>query len=254
LGRFQLKSIGLIIPARAASSRFPNKPLALIGGKKMIQRVWENAARDFNPSNIWIATDDSIIFSEAQAFGANAIMTSDQCLTGTDRIAEANKTLNFDYVMNVQGDEPILEPWILEKVLKVTQEEDFDALNCMAPILQYADFMSLDIPKVVTNSNDELLYMSRAPIPQGKEENNLLQRVFRQVCVYVFSQKALSFYGKDKKKSSLETIEDIEILRLLEHSCPVKMIEVQSSSVAVDKPEDIKRVEKILDSNAALLL
>jgi 3-deoxy-manno-octulosonate cytidylyltransferase (CMP-KDO synthetase) len=252
LGGFKLKSIGLIIPARSASSRFPNKPLALINGKKMIQRVWENASRDFNPSNIWIATDDSIIFSESEAFGANAIMTSDQCLTGTDRIAEANETLNFDYIINIQGDEPILEPWILEKVLQIAREEDFDALNCMAAISKHSDFESLDIPKVVTNSNDELLYMSRAPIPKGKEGNNLLQRVFRQVCVYVFSKKALSFYGKDKKKSLLETIEDIEILRLLEHSCLVKMIEVQSSSVAVDTPKDIERVEKILNSSINL--
>ena len=92
------KSVGLIIPARSASSRFPNKPLALISGKTMIQRVWENASRDFNHSDVWIATDCKKIYSEIERFGGQAIMTPSSCLTGTDRIAEANKILNFEVV------------------------------------------------------------------------------------------------------------------------------------------------------------
>lgn len=240
------KSVGLIIPARSASSRFPNKPLALISGKTMIQRVWENASRDFNHSDVWIATDCKKIYSEIERFGGQAIMTPSSCLTGTDRIAEANKILNFEYVINIQGDEPILEPWILKQVLDVLKAFDGDALNCMSSINNANDFNNINIPKVVVNSEYELIYMSRSPIPLGKENNPTFDNVFRQVCIYAFSKDALKYYGCNSVKSPIENIEDIEILRLLENKCKIKMIEVESNSVAVDLPEDIIKVESLL--------
>jgi 3-deoxy-manno-octulosonate cytidylyltransferase (CMP-KDO synthetase) len=240
------KSIGLIIPARSASSRFPNKPLALIAGKIMIQRVWENASRDFNSSNIWIATDCKRIYSEVEQFGGQAIMTPSSCLTGTDRIAEANKVLNFEYVINIQGDEPILEPWILKQVLDALKTFNGDALNCMSSINNVIDFNNINIPKVVVNADYELIYISRSPIPLGKDNNPSFDNVFRQVCIYAFSKDALKYYGCNRSKSSIENIEDIEILRLVENKCKIKMIEVESSSVAVDLPEDIIKVESIL--------
>jgi len=241
------KSIGLIIPARSASSRFPNKPLALISGKTMIQRVWENAARDFNSSDIWIATDCKIIFSKVNDFGGQAIMTPASCLTGTDRIAEANKLLNFDYVINIQGDEPILEPWILNQVLDELVTFDGDVINCMSSINNADDFNNINIPKVVVNSNNDLIYMSRSSIPLGKDKNPAFDNVYRQVCIYAFTKDALKYFGCDRMKSPLENIEDIEILRLLEHNCKIKMLKVKSNSVAVDLPEDIVKVESILN-------
>tara|TARA_Y100000768_G_scaffold243518_1_gene184538 strand:+ start:3392 stop:4132 length:741 start_codon:yes stop_codon:yes gene_type:complete len=240
------KTIGLIIPARSASSRFPKKPLAMIMGKTMIQRVWENASRDFNSSDIWIATDCKTIFSEVNNFGGQAIMTSKSCLTGTDRIAEANKVLNFDYVINIQGDEPLLEPWILKQVLEEITVFNGDVLNCMSKIINEEDFHNINIPKVVVNSKNELMYMSRAPIPLGKNSNPLLNNVYKQVCIYVFTKNALDHYGRDCVKSEIEEIEDIEILRLLEKNYKIKMLSVNTESVAVDLPEDILKVESIL--------
>ena len=240
------KSIGLIIPARAASSRFPNKPLAMIAGKSMIQRVWENASRDFKSPNIWIATDCEMIFAKVNAFGGQAIMTPKSCLTGTDRIAEANKVLNFDHVINIQGDEPILEPWILKQVLDALQDFNGDVLNCMSEINNAHDFNNINIPKVVVNSSNGLIYMSRSPIPLGKNNNPSFDNVYRQVCIYAFTKDALKFYGCSSTKSSIEEIEDIEILRLLENNCKIQMLKVKSDSIAVDLPEDILKVESVL--------
>ena len=220
--------------------------MAKISGQTMISRVWQNACRDFNIENVWVATDTQEIKNEIQKLGGNALIIDKNCLTGTDRVAEANKILGYDVVVNIQGDEPLLEPTILKSSIEAFKKFDVDAINCMAPIKSETDLKNPNIPKVVTNEKGDLVYISRSPIPHNKSRHNDFSNSYRQVCTYVFSKKALNLYGENKFKSHLESIEDIEILRLIENYLTVKMISVESTSIAVDTPADLEKVENIL--------
>lgn len=243
------KKIGIIIPARSKSTRFPNKPMADICGQTMISRVWENACRDLNIEDVWVATDSQEIKAEIEARGGNALIVDSDCLTGTDRVAEANKILGYDIVINIQGDEPLLESSILDLALEAFKKSNADAINCMALIQSINDFKNTNIPKVITDDRDYLIYISRSPIPLNKEKITDISNAYRQVCTYVFSKKALEFYGENKTKCHLESIEDIEILRLIENHLTVKMIRVESKSIAVDTPDDLQRVISFLNQD-----
>lgn len=236
--------IGLIIPARFESTRFPGKPLALISGKPMIWHVWSRCILAIDPKDVYIATESTKIKDAAELFGAKVIMTSSKCLTGTDRIAEANQQLDYDFVINVQGDEPLIDPDLISVIKKAACHDQSRVLNLMTRILDTEDFISLSIPKVVFDSSHHLLYMSRASIPVTKDGK--LVEAYRQVCVYGFSKDHLSFFLDHKKKTKFEAVEDIEILRFVESSIPVKMIEVASNNIAVDHPKDIDKIEEYL--------
>jgi len=236
--------IGLIIPARYQSSRFPGKPLAKILGMPMIWHVWNQCIKAIEREKVFVATDSEEILNAVNRFGGNGIMTSEECMTGTDRVAEANKALNFDYVVNVQGDEPIIDPDNINKVVNQAKRNPSSVINLAAAITNQEDFYNLSIPKVVFNENNKLLYMSRAPIPNNKE--NKLVHAYRQVCVYGFHKEHLESFSKANSKTNLESIEDIEILRFLDLSINVEMMIVQSDNIAVDHPEDIEKVERLL--------
>jgi len=236
--------IGLIIPARFESTRFPGKPLALISGKPMIWHVWSRCILAIDPKDVYIATESTKIKDAAELFGAKVIMTSSKCLTGTDRIAEANQQLDYDFVINVQGDEPLIDPDLISVIKKAACHDQSRVLNLMTRILDTEDFISLSIPKVVFDSSHHLLYMSRASIPVTKDGK--LVEAYRQVCVYGFSKDHLSFFLDHKNKTKFEAVEDIEILRFVESSIPVKMIEVASNNIAVDHPKDIDKIEEYL--------
>ena len=238
--------IGLIIPARFESTRFPGKPLALISGKPMIWHVWSRCILAIDPKDVYIATESTKIKDAAELFGAKVIMTSSKCLTGTDRIAEANQQLDYDFVINVQGDEPLIDPDLVSVIKNAALHDQSKVLNLMTRILDTADFVNLSIPKVVFDSSHHLLYMSRASIPVTKDSK--LIEAYRQVCVYGFSKDHLSFFLDHKKKAKFEAVEDIEILRFVESSIPVKMIEVTSNNIAVDHPNDIDKIEAYLRS------
>ena len=149
----------------------------------------------------------------------------------------------------MQGDEPIIEDDIILKAIEFYKKHRPDVLNCMTKIDLDRKFTDPNIIKVATNSKNDLLYMSRASIPLGKNRNKLLAESFRQVCVYILNKKSLSFFGKKQKRSSLESIEDIEILRLLDHNLKISMLEVETKSIAVDVFEDILRVETYLNES-----
>lgn len=234
----------LIIPARYDSSRLPGKPLIDIAGETMIYRTWAQCAQAFPKENIYVATDDERIARHCEENYINVLMTSKNCLTGTDRVLEASKQVNADLYINVQGDEPILNPDDLAEMVKAADSYPGEILNGYTKITTEAHFRSSSIPKVVMRPDGRLLYMSRAPIPTDK--SNSYKIAWRQVCIYVFPKGALLAFGKKNKKTKLEAIEDIEILRFLEMGFDVRMIPLSPQSVAVDNPEDVEKVERII--------
>lgn len=235
----------IIIPARYQSSRFPGKPLAEIRGKPMIVRVWEKCVMALDPKLVYVATDDHRIESCCNEYNINVIMTGGDCLTGTDRVFEASRNIDADIYINVQGDEPLIDPTDIDLVIDAAAKHPGIVINAMCPISTEEDFRSTTVPKVVARPDGRLLYMSRAPIPTDKKESFIEAK--KQVCIYAFPEDALSQFAGVTEKTPLEAIEDIEILRFLELGFEVMMIEVSGASVAVDIPEDIRRVERILD-------
>jgi len=238
--------IALVIPARHRSSRFPGKPLATIAGKSLVRRVWERCIGAVDAADVHVATDDSRIAEHCRSFGANVLMTSESCLTGTDRVAEAAHALDADVIVNVQGDEPLVEPADVRAVVESFLERPGAVACGMCPIDSVEDYESRTVPKVVARPDGLLLYMSRAPIPATKERSFPTSR--RQVCIYAFSRAHLDAYASVGRKTPLEEIEDIEILRFLETGVEVRMVELPGGSVAVDVPSDVARVEAILAS------
>jgi len=230
------------IPARYKSSRLPGKPLIKIAGKEMILHVCERVAEAVGNHNLEVLTDDQRIFDVVASNGFTVSMTSEDCLTGTDRIAEAVKGTNIDVAINVQGDEPLIP---IEDVKKVFDLASADTvINCYTEILSSEDLNRPTLPKVVFDENYNLLYMSRAPIPNNKDLSG--NGGYMQVCIYSFPVAALESFGLGSIKTPLESIEDIEILRLLEKGWKVKMLRA-SSTVAVDVPSDVRLVEKLLN-------
>ena len=238
-------TFAVIIPARYESSRFPGKPLIDLLGKSMIQRVWEKCCTAVGKDSVYIATDSELIKKAVSEFGGQSIMTSDKCMTGTDRIAEANEFLNCDFIINVQGDEPLIDPNDIKKIVSAYQESPNQIINAMCSIDNEEEFRSFTVPKVVTSQSGNLMYMSRSPIPISK--SNQYEYGFKQVCIYAFSKQHLKFFSSHIAKAPVEQVEDIEILRFLENDIPVKMIKLTHSSLAIDVPEDVDKViERLL--------
>ncbi|WP_045860378.1 3-deoxy-manno-octulosonate cytidylyltransferase [Teredinibacter purpureus] len=230
----------VVIPARFESSRFPGKPLVDICGKPMIQHVWERCCEAVGGEKVFVATDDDRIESAVNTFGGSVIRTSSGCLTGTDRLAEANRTLNCNFIVNVQGDEPLVSPEHIKNVIESYINSDGAIINAMCKISDEREFRSLTVPKVVCDQSGKLLYMSRSGIPLTKEGD--FKFGLKQVCIYAFSREHLEFFLSQQKKTPLEEVEDVEILRFLESGYEVNMVEVGSGSIAVDIPDDVARV------------
>ena len=242
----------LIIPARFESSRLPGKPLTMISGKTMIRRTYERCAQAVSPTSIYVATDDPRIADHCTGHGIQTVMTSPDCLTGTDRVAEAASKLGADYVVNVQGDEPIINPADIELLWNTALQHPDDVLNGYTKITAESDFRSRGIPKVVLRADGRLLYMSRGAVPNNKQDR--FDFAFRQVCIYGFPNHLLQKFAGQAAKGAFEAIEDIEILRFLEMGEEVRMIPMSDASIAVDYPEDVDKVEaaiRINNSNAS---
>jgi len=235
----------IIIPARYESSRLPGKPLLNICGKSMIRRTHDKCCEAMDACSVFVATDDDRIFSHCQKYGINVIMTSSLCKTGTDRVYEASKQIEADIYINVQGDEPIIDPNDIQLVIMESRKHPDKVINAMCSIVE-SDFNNSSIPKVVTRIDNRLLYSSRGGIPTTKKLSFIAAK--KQVCIYAFPKKSLIDFVKLGKKTPLEELEDIEILRFLELGYDVQMIEVSNVSLAVDVLEDLKKVEDILDA------
>ena len=237
----------IVIPARYESSRFPGKPLVNILGKSLIQRVWENCCGVMGPEDVYVATDNDEIKDHCEALGIQVIMTSPECLTGTDRICEAAANLDSEVVINVQGDEPLLPSEDIRKVLVACLSDPGNVYCGMCPIQDEEDFRRTSIPKVVAREDGRMLYMSRAGVPTTKDL--AFRTGMKQVCVYAFPRDALQAFGDCDKKGKLEQLEDIELLRYVDLGWEVVMVELSQTALAVDYPEDVARVEEVLRKN-----
>ena len=241
-------NIVIVIPARFRSSRFPGKPLVEILGQSMIRRVWDRSVQALPAGRVYVATDSREIADHCAAHGISVLMTGSHCLTGTDRIYEASQQVDADLYINVQGDEPLVEPADIQAVIKAAIDNPGCIINAMCGIQDERDFRSMTVPKVVARPDGRLLYMSRAAIPTDKQHGFIVAR--KQVCIYAFPRDALRAFSDVQGKTPLEAIEDIEILRFLELGYDVHMVEVSSASIAVDVPEDVARVEEALHARA----
>ena len=236
----------VLIPARYASSRFPGKPLAKILNKEMILWVAELSSKAIGKSNVYVVTDDFHIKNIVEFNGYQVILSENIAMTGTDRIAEAALKINADVYINVQGDEPLLNPNDIVKVRDFKIKNMNFIINCYTYI-NGENENSINIPKVVTNEAGELLYISRIAIPGTKDKINKSIRFKKQVCIYAFTKEELLNFNNYGRKSDLEEVEDIEILRFFELNRKILMIETMNGSLSVDIPSDIVTIENILN-------
>lgn len=230
----------IVIPARLKSTRLPEKPLIDILGKSMIQRTYEQCIKAVSKELVYVATDSDVIKRHCDERDISVVMTSEKCLTGTDRIAEFSDYVDADYYINVQGDEPLINPEDILLIIKAIDHFPGEILNGYTSIFNEDDYRSFSIPKLIFRQDKRLLYMSRAPIPANK--NDKFEKAYRQICIYGFPKKSLKAFQSHVVKTPVEEIEDIEILRFLELGYEVRMIEMSSDSIAVDNPADVEKV------------
>lgn len=244
-----MKIIG-VIPARYKSSRFPGKPLADICGKPMIWWVYQQCKKVEDFDAVYVATDNEEIFNTCKKLCIDVVMTSDTHRTGTDRIGEVARRIPADLIVNIQGDEPLLEPnTIRAAIMPFYDNPNLEISNLMTKIKNPVDAVNFTVPKVITNKDGIGIYVTRATAPYPK--GNIGYFYYKQVCVYGFKPDALQFYcdyGKKHGKSKVEEIEDIEILRFIENGYRVQYIEVDSETIAVDTPNDLEKVRIIVAS------
>ncbi len=242
-----LKILG-VIPARYNSSRFLGKPLCLINGVPMIKRTYDRVKKSELLDKLVIATDDLKIKEYCEKENIPVVMTSDKHLTGTDRLAEVAQKEHYDLYINIQGDEPIIDYHSINQIVDDYKKnsQSYAVYNLYKKITSKDEVDANTIIKVVVNKNDELMYMSRHPIPFNKSTSEATYN--KQVCVYGFTKKALEVFS-NRDKSHNEQFEDIELLRFLDLGYPVKMLETTVDSIAVDVPDNVKKVEDFLNKN-----
>ncbi len=232
--------VAVVIPARMASTRFPGKPLVDICGKPMIQWVYERSSQAKGVSTVVVATCDTEIAEVVRHFGGEAVMTSDRCRSGTDRVAEAAISLDSDIVINVQGDEPFIEPSYIEKSVEplLTGEDMMTSLMFRITEAQAED---PNLVKVVVSLDRHALYFSRAPIPHMR--NKASAKLYGHIGLYAYRKDFLLEFAS-WEPTPLEITESLEQLRVLEHGGRIKMIEVHSKPLGVDTPSDLEQARR----------
>ena len=244
----QLSVIG-IIPARYASSRFPGKPLLDIKGKSMIQRVYEQATRSEGLNRVIVATDDDRIFNAVKDFGGSVIMTGVHHKSGTDRCREVLEKLEnearFDIAVNIQGDEPYIEPAQIDEVIALFQDGDVKIATLVKKIENHDSLFNPNVNKVVFTENKMAIYFSRHPIPfqQNQPREKWIQNMdyFKHIGMYAYRVEVLKEITK-LPQSKLEKAESLEQLRWIENGFPIKVGITQYESIAVDTPEDLLKI------------
>ncbi|HJZ64345.1 MAG TPA: 3-deoxy-manno-octulosonate cytidylyltransferase [Candidatus Acidoferrum sp.] len=240
--------IVIIIPARYGSTRLPGKPLVQIAGKPMVQRVYERAQQAMGGSRVIVATDDERIVKAVEGFGGEARMTRPDHRTGTERIAEVAAHTDGDIFVNVQGDEPLIHPNAIEQAVNALLEEPPAAIATLAvPIKTPSDIMDPNVVKTVPDFDGNALYFSRAPIPwvRDKGSHNVVRHL-KHLGLYVFQRQALLEYPT-LPPGELEHIEQLEQLRWMENGWKIRVAETEHDAISVDVPEDVERVEKLLE-------
>ena len=238
-----------IIPARFQSSRFPGKPLVDIHGKSMIQRVYEQCLKA-KLNRVVVATDDERIFDHVKSFGGEVVMTSTSHQSGTDRIAEASKSLQLSeeaIVINIQGDEPFINPDDITSLANCFEDSKTCIATLVKRITEQEVLLNNNSPKVVLGLQKQALYFSREAIPhlRGVDKKNWLskQTYYQHVGIYAFKHATLKVLSK-LPTGVLEQSEGLEQLRWLENGYTIQTAEIASECIAVDSPEDLKRIDK----------
>ena len=237
----------VVIPARYKSSRLKGKHLINLKGIPIIVRTYRQCLKAVSSDLIYIATDSNLIKKICEKEGANVVMTSTKCLTGTDRVFEVSKKIDAKTYINIQGDEPFFNPSDLKLLINQMKKYPNEIITGYCEINNKKLYKNPNIPKVVVTPNNKLLYASRAPIPSNKKK--IFQKGWRQVCAYAFPKKTLKIFSSVKKKTPLEKMEDIEYLRFLEMGIEIRTIKMSKTSLAIDTPNDVilanKRIKKL---------
>ncbi len=245
-----MKIIG-VIPARYASTRFPGKPLTDIGGKSMIQRVYEQSKKSTRLTDVVVATDDSRIENHVKAFGGKVVMTNSSHQSGTDRCFEAIKNygLSADVIINIQGDEPFIRPEQVDLVASCFESSDVKIATLVKKINNYEELQNVNTPKVVLNKDGDAIYFSRQTIPllRDKEQNKWLDfhTFYKHIGIYAYTSKSLAEITS-LKQSTLELAEGLEQLRWIENGYKIRTKVTDFESIAIDVPSDLQKLINFL--------
>lgn len=235
-----------VIPARYKSSRFLGKPLTPIKGKPMIWWTYHQALKVKELDEVIVATDDDRIVDICNDLSINCIMTDSGHLTGTDRLAEVAEKIKADIYVNIQGDEPLIEPEVVSDLVRfMVKEPGYICATVRSRIEDPVDVVNTTVSKIVVDSKSDIMYISKNPIPYPKASLNY--SYYKALGLYAFRPEALTIY-RENGKGIYESIEDIEMLRLVERGIKVRSIEVFSDSPSVDTPKDANRIERMLES------
>lgn len=242
-----------VIPARYSSTRFTGKVLADISGKPMLQQVWERARGARLLEDLIIACDDQRVAEAAGRFGAKAVLTSRDHASGTERIIEVINPLDVKIVINIQADEPLIHPLMIDALAETLIDDDnITMATLMKKIEDPADLDDPNVVKVVVDKNNFALYFSRAAIPyQAKESESDKPVYYKHIGLYAYTKDFLFVY-KNLPASKLEKIERLEQLRVLEEGFRIKAVETKYETIGVDTPEDLEKVRAYLSKNEKL--
>lgn len=245
-----MTKIVAVIPARMGSSRFPGKPLAPLGGRPMLEHVYQRTVLCPSLHEVYIATCDEEIAQAARGFGAKVILTSSAHQRASDRMAEVAQKVTADIYVLVQGDEPMIVPAMIGQALQpLLEDASVVCSNLAAPILSEEDFEDPNTIKVALAADGNALYFSREPIPTRHRLRFGALPAYKQVCVIPFRRDFLLKYTA-LPPTPLEEAESIDMLRALEHGYPIRLVKTEYVTQAVDTPSDLARVEQLLQNDA----
>lgn len=239
-----------VIPARYGSTRFPGKALAKVGNKPLIELVWERVRSAKSLHQVVVATDDARIFKAVKKFGGEAVMTPTDLASGTDRVWEAAKETQAQLVVNIQGDEPLVVPSMIDRLVEALEQEPQAQMATLRyPIQGGQDYADPNVVKVVTDQNGWALYFSRSPLPffRGKAAGRAA-KAYKHIGLYAYRRALLEQFVQ-WGASSLERAEQLEQLRALERGVRIRVLDSPQDTVGVDTPDDLKRVEELLKEN-----
>lgn len=235
-----------VIPARLASTRFPGKPLAKIHGRSVIEHVYRRVQCATLIDEVYLATCDKEIANEVERFKGNVIMTSSLHTRGTDRVAEAVEKIEADFVINVQGDEPMVDPGVLDEAITFIQKRgDIRCLQLTAQIRDWKVFISQNVVKATTDMNNKILYLSRQPIPAQTKHD--FKKALKQIGIYLIHKDLLLQFSR-WDETPLEKTEKVDMLRILENGVPIYAFNSRDM-ISVDTPEELFLVEQILSKD-----
>jgi 3-deoxy-D-manno-octulosonate cytidylyltransferase len=241
-----MPEIVIVIPSRYASTRFPGKPLADIGGKSMVRRVWEQCMASELAQRVIVATDDERIAEAVREFGGEAVMTPPELNSGSERVAAVAEQIPGDIFVNVQGDEPLIPPSTIDAAIKpLLESEAIDIGTVACPLRSRDELMNPNVVKIACTADGRALYFSRAPIPYNRDGSDLLEGYSKHIGIYAFRRQALQRFAA-LPESALERRERLEQLRALEDGMHIHVSMVAGDTVAVDVPGDVELVLKRL--------